>query len=77
MFLLAVLCPPSVFPMIFLWFAGNEGGWWSLGRTHGQVVECGVVAVCRRWGTRSEAANDGVAGTTLVRWTVAAVERQQ
>jgi len=27
LFLLAVLCPPFVFPMIFLWFAGNEKLW--------------------------------------------------
>ena len=27
LFLLAVLCPPSVFPTIFLWFAGNEKLW--------------------------------------------------
>ena len=27
LFLLAVLCPPSVFPTIFLWFARNEKLW--------------------------------------------------
>ena len=27
LFLLAVLCPPSVFSTIFLWFVGNEKLW--------------------------------------------------
>ena len=35
------------------------------------------MAVCRQRGTRSEAANDGVVGTTPVRWMVATVEPQQ
>ena len=52
----------------------EDGG---LGRTHGQVFECGAVAVCRQRGSRSKAANDGVAGTAPVRWTVAIVERQR
>ena len=40
----------------------------SLGRTHGQIVDCVAVVVCRRRGSRSEAAKDGVAGTAPVRW---------
>ena len=47
-----------------------------LGRTHGQIVNCVVVAVCQRRGSRSEALKDGVAGTTSVRWRVAKLERQ-
>ena len=48
-----------------------------LGRTHGQIVDYVAVAVCRRRGSRFEAAKDGVAGTTLVRWRVAKLERQR
>ena len=33
-------------------------------------VDCVSVAVCRRRGSRSEAAKDGIAGTAPVRWTV-------
>ena len=36
-----------------------------------------AVAVCRRRGSRSEVAKDGVAGTTPVRWRVAKLERQR
>ena len=39
--------------------------------------ECGAVAVYRRQGSRSEAANDGVVGTAPVRWTVATVGPQR
>ena len=42
-----------------------------------KVVECGAVAVCRQRGSRSELANDGVAGTAPARWTVATVEPQK
>ena len=35
-----------------------------------------AVAVCRRRGSRSEAAKDGIAGTAPVRWRVAKLERQ-
>ena len=50
-------------------YRGNRcSGGCRLGRTHGQIVDCVAVAVCRRRGSRSEAAKDGVAGTAPVRW---------
>ena len=59
-------------------YRGNRcSGGCRLGRTHGQIVDCVAVAVCRRRGSRSEAAKDGVAGTAPVRWTVAKLERQR
>ena len=48
-----------------------------LGQTHGQIVDYVAMAVCRRRGSRSEAAKDGVAGTAPVWWRVAKLEQQR